>query len=133
MTNWRFAVMGRALRVSWYRFRTTLHKRWSGYLTVVLLVGLVGGIGMAAMAGARRTQSAFPAYLAATDASDLRVQTYDISVLDGIGGGSLTERLAHLPLVTRVASAPNLLIVTIGTNGRRSSTTTSTVCLPTFS
>ena len=85
---------------------------------MVLLVGLVGGIGMAAMAGARRTQSAFPAYLAATDASDLRVQTYDISVLDGIGGGSLTERLAHLPLVTRVASAPNLLIVTIGTNGR---------------
>ena len=118
MTNWRFAVMGRALRVSWYRLRTTLHKRWSGYLTVVLLVGLVGGIGMASMAGARRTQSAFPAYLAATDASDLRVQTYDISVLDGIGGGSLTERLAHLPLVTRVASAPNLLIVPIGTNGR---------------
>ena len=118
MTNWRIAVMRRALRVSWYRLRTTLHKRWSGYLTVVLLVGLVGGIGMAAMAGARRTQSAFPAYLAATDASDLRVQTYDISVLDGIGGGSLTERLAHLPLVTRVASAPNLLIVPIGTNGR---------------
>ena len=83
--------MGRASRVLWYRLRTTLNKRWSGYLTLVLLVGLVGGIGMGSIAGARRTQSAFPSYLAATDASDLRVQAYDITNEYGIGGGSLTS------------------------------------------
>lgn len=118
MTNSWFVVTASALRVAWYRLRATLHKRWSGYLTLVLLVGLVGGIGMGAIAGARRTQSAFPAYLAATDASDLRLQTYDITVFDGIEGGSLTGSLAHLPLVTRVASAPNLLIAPLGPDGK---------------
>jgi len=53
-------------RVSWYHFRATFHRRWSGYLAVILLVGLVGGVAMGAVAGARRTQSALPASLAAT-------------------------------------------------------------------
>ena len=70
------------------------------------------------MAGGRRTQSAFPAYLAATDASDLRVQTYDAITLSGLGNEYLTESLAHLPLVKRVASAPNLLVVPLGPNGK---------------
>ena len=118
MTNSNVVMSGRAWRVAWYRFCATLHRRWSGYVALVLLLGLVAGLGMAAIAGARRTQSAFPAYLAATDASDLRVQTYDITVLDGIGGGSLTEKLAHLPLVKAVASAPNLLVVPLGRDGK---------------
>ena len=65
---------GQALDVAWYRFRSTLHRRWGGYLTVVLLIGLVGGVAMGAVGGARRTQSAFPNVLATTDASDLDVQ-----------------------------------------------------------
>jgi len=27
-----------------YRFRTTLARRWTGYLTIVVLVGLLGGV-----------------------------------------------------------------------------------------
>jgi hypothetical protein len=73
---------------------------------------------MGAIAGARRTQSAFPAYLAATDASDLRIQTYEITNIFGFGGPSLSERLARLRYVTRVASAPNLLISPLGPNGK---------------
>jgi hypothetical protein len=73
---------------------------------------------MGAIAGARRQPSAFPAYLAATDASDMRVQTYDITNENGFGGQSLRERLAQLPPVTAVASAPNLLMVPVGGNGR---------------
>jgi hypothetical protein len=39
-------------------------RRWrgrGGYLAAVILVGLVGGVAMAAVASARRTQSVFPA------------------------------------------------------------------------
>ena len=115
--NWGRKEMNRAVRVAWYRFRATVHRRWTGYFAVVLLLGLVGGLAMGAIAGARRTQSAFPAYLAATHASDLRVQTYYVSSLSGLGGAGITDRLARLPQVTAVASAPNLLIVPLGPNG----------------
>jgi len=30
------------LAVAWYRFRATLHGRWSTYLTIVLLIGVIG-------------------------------------------------------------------------------------------
>ena len=61
------------VRESSYRFRATLGRRWTGYLTLVLLLGLVGGLAMAAVAGARRTQSSFPTYLASTHPSDVQV------------------------------------------------------------
>jgi hypothetical protein len=86
-------------------------------LTVVLLVGLLGGVAMAAVAGARRTQSSFPAYLAATTASDLQLQTYNVANTIG-AGPSLTGVLAHLPLVEHVGTAPNLLIVPLGRDGK---------------
>ena len=47
------------LRPAGYRFRTTFHRRWTGYLTIVLLVGLIGGLAMASVAAgcARRRRS----------------------------------------------------------------------------
>ena len=39
----------------------------------MLLVGLMGGIGMGAIAGARRTQSSFSTFLASTNPPDLTV------------------------------------------------------------
>jgi hypothetical protein len=70
---------------------------------------------MGAIAGARRTQSAFPAYLAATNASDLQFQT-------GIAGFNVSTdiyaRLSHLPLVAHVASAPDMLVIPLGSNGK---------------
>ena len=33
------------VRESWYRFRATFRRRWAGYLTLVVLIGLVGGRG----------------------------------------------------------------------------------------
>ena len=90
-------------------------------MSVVLLIGLVGGIAMGAIAGGRRTQSAFPAYLADTDASNLRMQTYFASVassLNGLGGLNLSRRLSQLPGVASVASAPELLVTPVSKNGR---------------
>jgi hypothetical protein len=89
------------LQVAVYRFRATFRRRWGGYVTVVLLVGSIGGIAMAGVAAGRRTQSAFPTFLASTKPSDLFAQYspsgngYDAAVIDGV---------AHLPFVTHAES-----------------------------
>jgi hypothetical protein len=108
-------LSGRVLPVAWYRFRATLHRRRGGYLTVVVLVGLLGGVAMAAIAGARRTQSAFPAYLAATKASDLQFLAYGPS---NLATTHLAGQLKRVPDVTDVASTPFLLMEQLGANGR---------------
>ena len=107
------------MSLAWYRFRATLRRRWTGYLAVVLLLGLVGGVAMGAIAGARRTQSAFPAYLAATDASELTMQaSSNQSQFTSEQIQQLEEHLARLPHVTSVAVAPNLFVVPLGPHGR---------------
>ncbi|MGO9964765.1 MAG: FtsX-like permease family protein [Acidimicrobiales bacterium] len=100
--------MSPVLRVAWYRFRATFGYRWGGYLSVVLLVGLIGGLAMGAVAGARRTESSFPVYLASTNPSTIGVfSRYDDPGL-GLTTGydpRLAEAIAHLPLVERAATA----------------------------
>ena len=44
------------LRVAWFRFRATFHRSWGGYLALVLLVGLVGGL-LVALASSRVLQT----------------------------------------------------------------------------
>ena len=68
--------MNQILRVTWYRFRATFSRQWSGYLSIVVLVGLVGGLAMGTIAGARRTQSSYPTFLASTNPSDLSVSVF---------------------------------------------------------
>jgi ABC-type lipoprotein release transport system permease subunit len=95
------------LRVAWYRLRGTFGNRWGGYLTVVLLVGLLGGLAMGVVGAARRTQSSFPTYLASTNPSNLSVFT-----------GTVAEsRLANLPDVRRVEGADVLNVLPLGPNG----------------
>jgi hypothetical protein len=93
------------LRVAWYRFRATFGHRWSGYLAVVLLVGLLGGLSMGAIAGARRTQSSFPKFLASTHPSDLLVVHNDSATDDNRGDAAFLRKLARLPHVKSVESA----------------------------
>ncbi len=112
----KFEMSARAIRVSWYHFRAAFHQRRGGYLTVILLIGLVGGVAMGAVVAARRTQSAFPAYLAASQASDLQFQSYSLQSVASLE--YLTKELEHLPQVTRVAIAPTLLVAPLGANGR---------------
>ena len=111
-------MIGRVWRAALYRVRATLHMRWGGYLAVVLFVGLVGGVAMGAIAGARRTQSAFPAYLAAKDTSDMQAQIWNLGEsLSGAATANLTGQLARLPYVEHVASAPTLLLLPLGPGG----------------
>ncbi|MDE3064184.1 MAG: FtsX-like permease family protein [Acidobacteriota bacterium] len=68
--------MGELARVARYRYRATFRSQLAGYLTVVLLVGVIGGVALASVAGARRTQSSFPAFLASTNPSTLTMAVY---------------------------------------------------------
>ncbi len=99
---------GQVWGTTWYRFRATFRRRSGGYLTVILLIGLLGGLAMGAIAGARRTQSSFSTYLTSTNSSDLEVDVYPHSGTPPPASSAYYRRLAtdfaHLPDVKRVAS-----------------------------
>jgi hypothetical protein len=76
-------------------------------LSVILLIGLVGGLAMGSVAGARRTQSSFRVFLASTNPSDMSVFTGPLPV----------KVMARLPHVKRVESAEVLNAAQLGSNG----------------
>ena len=65
--------MRQLLRVAGFRIRGTIAIRWAGLLSLVMLIGLVGGLSIGAFAGARRTDSSFPVYYQSTNPSTLEV------------------------------------------------------------
>ena len=98
-----------------YRFRATFRRRWSGYLSVVLLVGLIGGIAMASLAAARRTQSSYSTFLASTNPSQLTMALFSAAN----GGGNapdLTGPISRLPgvKVVRTVLSPPMVPLTPG-------------------
>ena len=95
------------LRFAVYRFRSTFRSRRSGYLSLILMIGLVAGLAIGAVAAARRTQSSFPTYLASTAPSDLTVLTglYEPDLGNDSGLDKvLVHKIARLPHVKRVES-----------------------------
>jgi putative ABC transport system permease protein len=68
------------LSTAWYRFATSWRRLGSGYVALVLIVGLGGGLALGSVAAARRTASSFPVFLSSTNPSDLTVEP--------AGGGS---------------------------------------------
>ncbi len=98
--------MSRILRVSWYRLRATFARQWVHYLSLALLIALVGGLAMASLAGARRTDSSFPIYLRSTDPATTRAFTgYDDPQLGSKTGynPTINAKIARLPDVERTA------------------------------
>jgi hypothetical protein len=124
MAAWGRYDLGRlgvsvAARVVWYRFRTTLRRRWRGYASLAALIALVGGIAMASLAGARRTQSSFPAFWASTHPSDLSGATGVLNPAIGqVAYNPVRLRqLSLLPHVRRVASQAGLDVLALGADG----------------
>jgi hypothetical protein len=112
-----------AFHVAWYRLRATFNHRWRGYLAVALLLALVGGVAMGALIGARRTLSAFPTYLAASDSSNLQADIWNLGEsLNGPATRNVATQLARLSDVSHVASAPTMIIVPLGPDGKPPST-----------
>jgi hypothetical protein len=95
------------LEVVWIRLRSALRTRLGGYLGLVLIIGVLGGLAMGSVAAARLTQSSYPTYLASTNPSDLNVSVY------APGGGPisassstrLTRAIRALPGVTHVRTS----------------------------
>ena len=62
-----------AVRTTWYRSVATWRRQRASYLVLVLLVGLLGGVALGSLAAARRTDSSFGSFLAASNPSDLLI------------------------------------------------------------
>jgi ABC-type antimicrobial peptide transport system permease subunit len=94
-------VLGAVVRVTSFRLGPTLRRRWAGYLTLVILVGLVGGIALSALAGARRTQSSYPVYLASTHPTDAEIFS-EFEPVTGVGfSAKVNDAIARVPGVAR--------------------------------
>jgi hypothetical protein len=73
--------------------RASLRRRWRALAGIALLLGLVGGLSLFAVAGARRTQSAYPRFLRSTNPSTMAV---DVGGL-GPEGYETLDAIAHHP------------------------------------
>ena len=61
------------LSAVWVRARHELRARWRSWVGLALIVGLGGGVVLAALAGARRTEDAYPRMANASNAADVLV------------------------------------------------------------
>jgi hypothetical protein len=78
----------------WYHFRAELRARWKSVVALTLLAGLAGAAVLVAVAGARRTDTAFSRLLASTRAADVLVNPDD-----GNDSGLDWHAVAALPMV----------------------------------
>jgi hypothetical protein len=109
-----------AVPLAGYRLRTTFAHRWGGYLTIVVLVGLLGGVALGAIAAARRTQAGFPTFLASTNPSNLSLPTANWAAGEpNAAGASLANAalVAHVPGVVQAASVFSLNAQPLGPDG----------------
>ena len=106
------------LTVAWYRFRATWRRRWPGYLAIVLLIGLVGGLAMGVISGARRTQSSYPTFLASTNPSTVTISVASNSGAPSAFSPALSAEIARVPGVRRVSSLITPTLVPLAATGR---------------
>jgi FtsX-like permease family len=110
-------VSSQVLRVALYRLSATLRRQGAGYLTVVLLVGLLGGVALASIAGARRTQSSYPTFLASTNPSDMTVSTGPANSSGSSGSTSFAREIARLAGVKRVRDLVSPTVIPLDPQG----------------
>jgi MacB-like periplasmic core domain/FtsX-like permease family len=96
---------------AWYRLRSTFRSELSYFLSVILLVGAVGGLALGAIEAARSTESSFSDFVTASRVPQLFV--FDGVINPGIGLDSaynptLLRKLSRLPRVERVESTVEL-------------------------
>ena len=92
----------------WARARAELRRRWGATIVLAVLVGLAGGIVLAAVAGARRTEGAMDRFLTYN-------QSMDVFVL---GAGPAFDTVRRLPQVTASGSRFYVLLVPLTPSGR---------------
>ena len=93
----------------WVRAFAEVRARWRTWLGLALIVGVGGGIVLAALAGARRTESAYPRFAESQRAADVLVAGASAF---GIGSGVDLDDVETLPEVDEVARAVVNLVFT---------------------
>jgi hypothetical protein len=94
------------LRVARFRFRATFTHRWAGYLGLVILIALTGGLAMGAIAAGRRTRAAFPAFLASTNPSVAAV----IGIVVGVPVGVVLGRWLWILFARQIFAVPQPIV-----------------------
>jgi putative ABC transport system permease protein len=89
-----------------------LRAGWRAWAALALLTGLAGGAVLAAVAGARRTDSAFPRFLSATAAADVLVSPAQ----SGVGGFDLA--IGELPGVRQIAPVVGINAYPLSADGK---------------
>ena len=95
----------------WARARADLRSRWRAWMSLALLVGLIGAVVLAAAAGARRTQTAFGRFLAASRAPDALISPQ----ANGLEG--FDSEVARLPEVAESGELAGVPLVRIDRSG----------------
>jgi hypothetical protein len=109
----------------WMRLRSELRARWRSWLGLALLIGLAGAAAVAAAAGARRTETAYPRFVQAQNGYDLITggssanidparALAQIEALPEVGQWARVDVAASTAILPsgRVAPAPELMAVT---------------------
>ncbi len=77
------------------RARAELRSTWRSWLALGLLLGVAGGVAIAAVAGARRTASAYPRFVAWSHAADVESGGFP----DSVDAGPALSTMEHVPSV----------------------------------
>jgi len=91
----------------WVRARAELRRRWQATVLLAILVGLAGGVVLAAVAGARRTATVMDRFLAYHQATNVGVD----------GEGLDTDAVRRLPQVADAAEGGYLALVASSPSG----------------
>jgi hypothetical protein len=108
-----------ALAVARYRLRATFARRLGGYVALVFLIALLGGVAMGSIGAARRNQSAYPKFLSASNPSNLFFSSFSTGGPSGDNAAYTVTAaaVARLADVKHVASDANLLAAPLEANG----------------
>ena len=97
------------MRTAFYWWRTTYASTWRATLALALIGGLLGAVALGAVAGARRTASAYGRYLTSSNASDAMVNVP--GTLPGAPVAYPMTLISRLPGVTSGAAYIGLAAV----------------------
>jgi hypothetical protein len=103
----------------WIRFRADLRSRWRSWLGLALVAGLAGGLVIATMAGARRTERALDRYFVATHLGDAYIYSWGPGFRESFReSGVYDARIARLPQVAATQRSAQLGIISRSRSGR---------------
>ncbi|HEY3673433.1 MAG TPA: ABC transporter permease [Acidimicrobiia bacterium] len=103
------------MRAVWVRARADLRRRLLGWVALALLIGLAGGGAIAVAAAARRTDTAYQRFLAASSPSDATIT----ESTDFLNKNLDLDQVAALPEVERSARASFLFFLGHTADGRQ--------------